>query len=139
MIVAFGIGDRSVNVIRSPINLGIIIQVMIMAVLVLVVISNLRILRDVKGNETSSAFRFVNLAKALGVIGLLAGACLSVLGVILMCNTVASEAGTPNPARLADAISIKLTPLFWGLLTAIFAFTSAGIMEFLIARKIAKR
>jgi len=63
-----------------------------------------------------------NVSPMVGLFG-------TVFGMIKLFNAIVTAGGQPQPAQLAEGISIALVTTFWGLLIAIPALTVHGVFR----------
>ena len=88
-----------------------------------------RALDDAADDRTTRMLRGVEYLNLLGNIAPMLGLFGTVLGMIMAFFVIVAEGGVPNPAKLADALGIKLVCTFVGLFVAIPSLTVYGLIR----------
>ncbi len=79
-------------------------------------------------DKTSALMRKIEWLNIIGNISPMIGLFGTVFGMIKLFNAIVIAAGQPQPAQLAEGISIALVTTLWGLLIAIPALAFYGAM-----------
>lgn len=79
--------------------------------------------------QTSALMRRVEWLNLLGNVSPMVGLFGTVFGMIKLFNAIVLAGGQPQPAQLADGISIALVTTFWGLAIAIPALALYGVFS----------
>jgi len=79
--------------------------------------------------EARRLMRKIEWLNLLGSVSPMVGLLGTVFGMIKLFNSVVMAGGQPQPAQLAEGISIALVTTFWGLLIAIPALAVHGIFR----------
>ena len=74
-------------------------------------------------------FRKVEWLNIIGNVSPMIGLFGTVVGMIEAFNQIVVAGGQPQPAQLADGISVALVTTYWGLLIAIPALTVQGMLR----------
>lgn len=80
-------------------------------------------------DQTNQLLRKIEWLNLIGSISPMVGLFGTVFGMIKLFNTIVSAGGQPQPAQLADGISVALVTTFWGLFIAIPAVAVYGIFR----------
>jgi biopolymer transport protein ExbB len=73
--------------------------------------------------------RKIEWLSLIGSVSPMVGLFGTVFGMIELFNSVVMAGGQPQPAQLAEGISVALVTTFWGLLIAIPALAVHGIFR----------
>jgi len=79
--------------------------------------------------QTSVLMRRVEWLNLIGNVSPMVGLFGTVFGMIKLFNAIVLAGGQPQPAQLADGISIALVTTFWGLAIAIPALALYGVFS----------
>jgi len=79
--------------------------------------------------QTLRLLRKIEWANIIGNVAPMVGLFGTVFGMIKAFNSIVIAGGQPQPAQLAEGISIALVTTFWGLLIAIPALSIYGIFR----------
>lgn len=79
--------------------------------------------------QASRLLRKIEWINLIGNVSPMVGLFGTVLGMIKLFNAIVTAGGQPQPAQLADGISVALVTTFWGLLIAIPALAIHGVFR----------
>ncbi|MGD9110497.1 MAG: MotA/TolQ/ExbB proton channel family protein [Phycisphaerales bacterium] len=79
--------------------------------------------------QASRLLRKIEWLNLIGGVSPMVGLFGTVFGMIKLFNAVVRAGGQPQPAQLADGISVALVTTFWGLFIAIPALAAHGIFR----------
>jgi len=79
--------------------------------------------------QTSALMRRIEWLNMIGNVSPMVGLFGTVFGMIKLFNAIVTAGGQPQPAHLADGISIALVTTFWGLAIAIPALAMFGVFS----------
>jgi len=79
--------------------------------------------------QTSALMRRIEWLNLIGNVSPMVGLFGTVFGMIKLFNAIVLAGGQPQPAQLADGISIALVTTFWGLAIAIPALALYGVFS----------
>jgi biopolymer transport protein ExbB len=77
--------------------------------------------------QATSLIRRIEWLNLMGNVSPMVGLFGTVFGMIKLFNSIVLQGGQPQPANLADGISVALVTTFWGLFIAIPALAVHGI------------
>jgi len=77
--------------------------------------------------QAAKLLRKIEWLNLIGSVSPMVGLFGTVFGMIKLFNSIVLSAGQPQPAQLADGISVALVTTFWGLLIAIPSLAAHGI------------
>jgi biopolymer transport protein ExbB len=80
-------------------------------------------------DQASHFLRKIEWVNLIGNVAPMVGLFGTVYGMIKLFNTIVVAGGQPQPAQLADGISIALVTTFWGLFIAIPALAIYGVFR----------
>jgi len=81
------------------------------------------------GDQASGLLRRIEWLNMIGNVSPMVGLFGTVFGMIKLFNAIVITGGQPQPARLAEGISIALVTTFWGLFIAIPALSIYGVFR----------
>lgn len=79
--------------------------------------------------QASRLLRKIEWINLIGNVSPMVGLFGTVFGMIKLFNAIVTAGGQPQPAQLADGISVALVTTFWGLLIAIPALAIHGVFR----------
>jgi len=79
--------------------------------------------------QSWALMRKIEWVNLIGNVSPMVGLFGTVFGMIKLFNAIVTSGGQPQPARLADGISVALVTTFWGLFIAIPALAIFGIFR----------
>lgn len=79
--------------------------------------------------QASKLLRKIEWLNLIGGVSPMVGLFGTVFGMIKLFNAIVRAAGQPQPAQLAEGISVALVTTFWGLFIAIPALAAHGILR----------
>ncbi len=88
-----------------------------------------KLLEDNIEHQAMAIWRKIDRANIIGGAAPMVGLFGTVFGMIKAFNGIIIAGGQPEPAQLAEGISVALVTTFWGLLVAIPAVVMAGIFR----------
>ena len=80
-------------------------------------------------DQTSELFRKIEWLNLIGNVSPMVGLFGTVFGMIKLFNAIVRAGGQPQPAQLANGISVALVTTFWGLFIAIPALAIYGVIR----------
>jgi len=80
-------------------------------------------------DQALALLRKIEWVNLIGNVSPMVGLFGTVFGMIKLFNTIVIAGGQPQPAQLADGISVALVTTFWGLFIAIPALAMHGIFR----------
>ena len=80
-------------------------------------------------DQASELFRKIEWLNLIGNVSPMVGLFGTVFGMIKLFNAIVRAGGQPQPAQLANGISVALVTTFWGLFIAIPALAIYGVMR----------
>jgi biopolymer transport protein ExbB len=80
-------------------------------------------------DQAAALLRKIEWLNLIGNVSPMVGLFGTVFGMIKLFNTIVTAGGQPQPAQLAEGISIALVTTFWGLFIAIPALAMNGILR----------
>jgi biopolymer transport protein ExbB len=80
-------------------------------------------------DQTSELFRKIEWLNLIGNVSPMVGLFGTVFGMIKLFNAIVKAGGQPQPAQLANGISVALVTTFWGLFIAIPALAIHGLIR----------
>ncbi len=80
-------------------------------------------------DQTSELFRKIEWLNLIGNVSPMVGLFGTVFGMIKLFNAIVKAGGQPQPAQLANGISVALVTTFWGLFIAIPALAIYGVIR----------
>jgi len=87
------------------------------------------LLADALAEQVQQLLRKIEWADIIGNVAPMVGLFGTVFGMIKMFNSIVTAGGQPQPAHLAEGISVALVTTLWGLLVAIPALVIHGIFR----------
>lgn len=87
------------------------------------------LLAEALGEQALRLLRKIEWAGIIGNVAPMVGLFGTVLGMIKMFNSIVSAGGQPQPAQLAEGISVALVTTLWGLAIAIPALIIHGVFR----------
>jgi len=87
------------------------------------------VLTESLGDQASGLLRKIEWLNMIGNVSPMVGLFGTVFGMIKLFNAIVITGGQPQPARLAEGISIALVTTFWGLFIAIPALSIYGVFR----------
>ncbi len=88
-----------------------------------------RAMEEAIDERTAKALRKIEYLNIIGNIAPMVGLFGTVLGMIQTFNVIVKARGVPDPAALAEGISVALVTTFWGLLIAIPALSAFAMLR----------
>jgi len=79
--------------------------------------------------QSSRLIRRIEWLNLIGNVSPMVGLFGTVFGMIKLFNAIVTAGGQPQPAQLADGISVALVTTFWGLFIAIPALAIHGVFR----------
>ncbi|MBA7660488.1 Tol-Pal system protein TolQ [subsurface metagenome] len=80
-------------------------------------------------DQASELFRKIEWLNLIGNVSPMVGLFGTVFGMIKLFNAIVKAGGQPQPAQLANGISVALVTTFWGLFIAIPALAIYGLIR----------
>ncbi len=86
-------------------------------------------MQEVLESRSAALFRRIEYLNIIGNVSPMIGLFGTVYGMIILFADMVALGGQPNPAKLADGISVALVATFWGLMIAVPSLSIFHIMR----------